>query len=213
MSELCNRSQIQNFLPARSESTLFATSEAIPIATSLLPGKPGLLLPVKPVSPLPAKSDSPLPACSQQSHIVGEVSCSQRSQFHSYQRRLNHHYQLAPSEARSTATGEASFTPTTEARFTATSMLPAKSDYQRGKLLPVKPVSPLPAMSDPPLPACSQQCEIVRQVRVSMSEGWNLACQSGKTECHSFKCGNFRVEKAWISVEKVSMSGFWDWAC
>ena len=83
---------------------------------------------------------------------------------------------------------EASFTPTSEAGPTCTS------------LLPVKPVAPLPAMPDPPLPACSQQSEIVRQVRVSMSEKWDDACQS-------FKVENFRVERASVSVVNVSMWG------
>jgi len=73
-----------------------------------------------------------------------------------------HHYQLAPSEA--------SFTPTSEAISSATSLLPGK------------PVSPLPAKPHSPLTACSQRSQIVREVRVSMSEQCDQACQSFKRE-------------------------------
>jgi len=74
MSELWERSQIQSFLLAYSESRFSATSEDISTATSLLPPKPDPLLPVMPVSPLPVKLDPPLPACSHWRQIVREVS-------------------------------------------------------------------------------------------------------------------------------------------
>jgi len=148
MSELWKHGLIQSFVPAHSESRLCATSKDISIATSLLPARPDLLLPAKPASPLPAKPDPPPPACSQ------------RSQFHPYQRRQIHRYQLAASEATSAATSEACFTPTSKAGSTTNSLLPAKSDCQRGKLLLAKPVSPLPAKTDPPLPACSARGQI-----------------------------------------------------
>jgi len=62
----------------------------------------------------------------------------------------------------------------TESRFsniieywsTNTYFLPVKLD----SLLPVDPVSPLQAESDPLLPACFQRSQIVTDVTVSMSE-------------------------------------------
>jgi len=53
------------------------------------------------------------------------------------------------------------------------SPLPAMPD----PLLPVKPVSPLPAKQDPLLPACSQWGQIVKEVRVRISERWDQECQ------------------------------------
>jgi len=140
MSELWERSQIQSILPAYSESRFSATSEAISIATSLLPAKPDPLLPAKPVLPLPVKPDTPLPPCSQQSQIVTEVrviillqpACSKQSQIQSF----------LPAYS--------------ESRFSATSMLQSCPD----PLQPAKPVSLLPALPDPPLPACPHRSQI-----------------------------------------------------
>jgi len=210
------RSQIQSFLPAHSESRFSATS----------------LLPAKPVSPLPTKLDPPLPACYQRSQIVREVrvsipplpACYQRSQIvrgeskHStatsllpvkldpkllasslqipilcYQRSNNHPNQLASSESSSTATSEAGSTTTGEGSFTATSKAVSTST----SLLPAKPVLPLPAKPDPPLPACSRRSQIAREVRGSMSEQWDQACQSFKSEY-------IRVMQAYQ---------LWKWAC
>jgi len=113
-----------SFTPA-SEAGSTATSEASFTSSSKAGSTATSLLPAKPVSPLPAKPDPPVPACSRW------------SQFPPYQQSRIHLHQLTPSEA--------SFTPSSDAGSTATSFLPAKSDCQRGKLLPAKPVSPLPA--------------------------------------------------------------------
>ena len=72
-----------------------------------------------------------------------------------YQWTPIHHYQLAPSEARLSERCEHS---------TAASWLTVKPD----PLLTVKPDPLLPAKPDPPLTACSQQSQIVREVRVSI---------------------------------------------
>jgi len=173
-------------------------------------GQRGRLLPAKPVSPLPAKPNPLLPACSQRSQIVREVSCSQRSQFHPYQRSWIHLHRLAPSEA--------SFTPTSDARSTATRLLPAKSDCQRGKLLPAKPVSPLPAKPNPLLPACSQRshfhpyqrCRIHRYQlapsKARLPDRWEWACQSGETM-------HVRALNVRISELREQASQLWKWAC
>jgi len=86
------RSRIHLYQLAPGEASFPPTSKAGSTCTSLLPAKP--------VSPLAAMPDPLLPAFSQRSQIVREVSCSQRSQFHPYQRSRNHCYQLAPSEIR-----------------------------------------------------------------------------------------------------------------
>jgi len=90
-----------------------------------------------------------------------------------------HCYQLAPCEARSIATSEVSFTRTCKARSTATSWLSAKPD--------------------PPLSSCSKCSQIVREVRVSMTEQWDKADLKLESE-------NVRVVWASRSVVKVSLS-------
>ena len=79
-------------------------------------------------------------------------ACSQRSQMQS----------LLPAHSKS--------------RFYATS----KATSTPTSMLPVSPIPLLPAKPDPPLPACFQQSQIVRVMRVSMSEQWDQAwaCQS-----------------------------------
>jgi len=79
ISELCERSQIQSFLPAHSKSRFFATREAISTTISLLPVKPDPPLLAKPVSPLPVMLDPPLPACSQQSQIKSFLPAHSKS--------------------------------------------------------------------------------------------------------------------------------------
>jgi len=69
------------------------------------------------------------------------------------------------------ARNESWFSATSEATSTPASMLPARPDL----LLPVKPVLPLPAMLNPPLAGCLQWSQILREVRVSMSERWDQA--------------------------------------
>jgi hypothetical protein len=63
---------------------------------------------------------------------------------------------------------------TSEVISTATSIL-----YVRyGFLVLAKSASPIPVKPDPSLPAWSQQSQIIWEVRVSMSEWQNLACES-----------------------------------
>jgi len=84
----------------------------------------------------------------------------------------------AHSEIRFSATSEATSTPTGDLQTSPDPWLAANQ------------VSPQPAKVDPPLPASSHRCQIVREVRVSMSE------QSEK---------HFRALK-------VSMSELWEQA-
>jgi len=161
------------------------------------------MAPAKPVSPLPVKPDPQQPACSK------------RSQFHPYKRNQIQCYQLAPNKAnfiptietRSSATSDASFTPTSEARFTATSLLPAKPDCLRGESDHSPTTSFLPVKPEQLLPACSQQIQIVREVRVTMSEQWDKAYE---------RLESVYVRVVWSSrsVVKVSMSKLeWKWVC
>ena len=166
-------SQIHHYQHAHSKSRFTPTSEARSTitseasftCTSEVRCTTASMPPANPVSPVPEKPYPLLPAYPQQSQIVREVSCSQQSQFHPYQRSLFH----LTSEAGSTCTS----------------------------LVPVMPVSPLPAML---LPACSQQSEIVQQMRVSMSAQWDHAWQN-------FKCDILRVAWARLSVVNVRFEG------
>jgi len=115
---------------------------------------------------LPAKPIPPLPACSQWSHC------------HPYQRGQIQHYPLAPSEARLFEMWEWEFhryqLATSEARFSERwewafhcyqrrQMFRSESDH--GSATSLHPAKP-----DLPLPPCSHWSNIVRMVKVSMSE-------------------------------------------
>jgi len=170
---------------------------------SPMPVKPVLPIPAKSVIHLPAQQDQLVPACAQwsqfhcyprsrisnyletqfhpnhQSTIQPYLAvCSQQSQLHPFlQMQINHYqgrqfhpylwnkippYLVAPIKTRPTTSW----------------LLPLSPD----PLLPAKTVSPIPVKPDSPLSACSKQGQIVRDVRVSMSEQWDQACQSGETK-------------------------------
>jgi len=201
---------------ATSEDRSTATSEDRSTANSWLPAKPDCqrgesenstatsLHLAKPDPLLPVKPVSPLPV-KPDPLLPAKPDC-QRWEW------SLHGYQLPPSEVRSTATSKASFTPNCKAGSTATSLLPAKPD--------------------PPLPPCSQRGQIVREVRVSMSE--QRACQSiQKKHIGGLKVNMLELcdqadqwwkwtYQSWsgseyvrvrMSVVRMSLLESWEWEC
>jgi len=119
--------------------------------------------------------------CQIHNLIRSQIYCDTWTQIHSHQLHSSKYISTVSSEVQSLYTSEPRSTAMSKARSTwsnASCMLPDYPD----PLLPAKPVSPLPAKPDPPLPACSQRGQIIREVRVSMSEWWDQACQSCKSK-------------------------------
>jgi len=217
-------------------------------------------LPAKPNPPLPACSQRSYFHLYQWSQIhryqlaPSEARLSERWEWEF------HCYQLAISEARSTATSDARSTgnslllvkpdcprsesehstATSEARSTANCLLPAKPDCQRGEsehstttsLLPVKRDPLLPAKPDPPLTACSQRRQIVREVRVSfppllakLDPPLTACSQRSQIHLYHLAPSEATLSERWewafqswsgseyVRVVRVSMSELWEWAC
>jgi len=107
--------------------------------------------------------------------------CFQQSPIHPYQLVQIHRYQGSRIQHHQLVPSEATFTPTSEARSTTNS------------LLPIKPFSALLAKPDLLLPACSrrsrihcnQWSQIIKEVRVCMSEQWDQPCQSCRSKARS----------------------------
>jgi len=186
------KSTLSNFVTANSD-LLFPAKPNLSI-----PASPNPLLPAKPVEPLqakqvlhlPGKSDPPLPACSQRlqfhPYLPSWTHCYQRSEFHPYQWSKIQPYLVAPIEARP-----------------STSWLLPLSPNQ---LLQAKSVLPVPVSPDPPLSDWSQRGQIVREVRVGMSEWWDQACQSSETK---------HVRALKISMSELYEQAYqlWKWTC
>jgi len=150
------------------------------------------LLTVKPDLPLTVKSVSLLPAKPN----PPVPPCSHR--------RQNRSFLPTHSESRFSATSEAASTPA--------SVPPMSPD----PLLPAKPVLPLPAKLDPPLPACSHRSQIVREVRVSMSDPWDQTCQRFNTEHVRVMRASLLVLREWACQScgsSLSFSESWESEC
>jgi len=157
-----------------------------------------------------------LTACSQRSQIVRQVrvsipplpACSQQSQIHCYQRNSIHSSQLAPGEARLSERWEWAFhcyqwsqiVRCESEHSTATSLLPPIPDCQRGESENSTATSLLPAKPDPPLTACSQRSQIVREVRVSIPP---LPACSQRSQIHHYH----------LTPSEATLSERWEWAC